>query len=104
VDIRRENGEDIPDIPPDEDYISEEDEDKVDERDGQISGSAGQVDSSAEVDDTAGGAPPARPPVGYFQQALSEAWKALSRAEQMEYERKAMQWRLDGPNEEMQQT
>jgi hypothetical protein len=96
VDIRRANGEDIPDIPPDEDDVSDDEEGLADGSDHE--GSTGAANGKASS------STPVCPPVGYFQQALSAAWKALPRAEQKEYERKAMEWRLDGPDEAMQQT
>lgn len=44
-----------------------------------------------------------RPPVRYFQQALSAVWSSLPRSTKREYERKALEWRIDGPSKEMQQ-
>ncbi|KAJ2921883.1 hypothetical protein H1R20_g15213, partial [Candolleomyces eurysporus] len=102
IDIRRAKGEDIPDIPPDEDYISADDEDDnaVDESGFEHENGKGGVQAVGGKKDDG----PVRPPVGYFQQALSQTWKQLPRSIRMDYERKALESRLDGPTQEMQQT
>ncbi|KAJ2912056.1 hypothetical protein MD484_g8359, partial [Candolleomyces efflorescens] len=94
IEIQRENGEDIPDVPPDEDWPSE-DEDGDNGKDPE--------NQDADRSQSPEGHAPTRPPVGYFQRALSAVWNSLSHSEQKSYERKAIQWRLDGPSEAMQQ-
>jgi hypothetical protein len=90
----------MPDIDDTDDLSSEDDEDQ--EEDEEEDDNQDQETSTATDRKDSDPSPQQRPPVRYFQQALSVVWERLPRSIRREYERKALEWRIDGPSKEMQ--